>query len=95
MPASNRRYWNYSLLPLSSKWPRNNKDWDDLRQRAHQSVNLSTGPGSGVTQCLASVDHIAHVSVLDFLVGQPGTLLPASSCGQEGFRDLGAVAIEP
>jgi hypothetical protein len=64
-------------------------------KRAHRSVNLSTGPCSGVTQFLAPVKHIAHVRVLDFFVGQPGTLLPASCCGQEGFRDLGAVAIDP
>ena len=69
--------------------------YDRVWKRAHRSVNLSTGPCSGVTQFLARVIHIAHVLVLDFFVGQLGTLLPASCCGQEGFRDLGAVAIEP
>ena len=69
--------------------------YDRVWKRAHQSVNLSTGPCSGVTQFIALVIHIAHVRVLDFFVGQPGTLLPASCCGQEGFHDLGAVAIEP
>ena len=30
MPASNRRYCNHLLLPLSSRWARHNKDRDDL-----------------------------------------------------------------
>ena len=69
--------------------------YDRVWKRAHRSLNLSTGLCSGVTQCLAPVVHIAHVRALDFFVRQPGTLLPASCCGQEGFRDLGAVAIDP
>ena len=55
-------------------------------KRAHRSVNLSTGPCSGVTQFLAPVKHIAHVRVLDFFVGQPGALLPAFCCGQDNGR---------